>query len=89
VNLVPANRAQPGEQGRLAAKGVQLADGQAERRLRDLFRRIFALIDARQGKPVDAGKHTLEELLERDLVALEQLFDKGFVDLGNAAHRTH
>jgi hypothetical protein len=86
VDLVPADGAQPREQRRLPAKGAQLAHGEAQRGLRHFFRGVFLLVHARQGEPVDAREHALEELLEGQLVALEELIDERLVVARKTAH---
>ena len=71
-DLVPAERAQPGEQGSLASVGVQLPDGPDQRRLHDLLRAVVVSRKPRTGKPVEPRKIVRKKLLERGFVAGQQ-----------------
>ena len=71
IELAPAERVEPGQERRFAAKRVQLADGLADRRLGDFGRRVAIAVEPRKRKAVERGIGGVEEPLERRLVPLK------------------
>ena len=69
IELAPAERVEPGQERRLAAKRVQLADRLADRGLRDVGRRVAIEVEPWEREAVERGIGGVEELLERRLVA--------------------
>ena len=65
IELAPAERVEPGQERRFAAKRVQFADGLADRRLGDFRRRVAIAVEPRKRKAVERGVGGVEEPLER------------------------
>src|SRR5262245_2617466 len=68
-DLMPAQRAQPGEQRRLPSVGVQLANALDERGLHHVLCRRIVSAKPRTGKPVEPGEIVREELVGCRLIA--------------------
>ena len=73
---MPAECAEPGEERGLAAEGAELADGLADRRLRDVAGRVPIEADPHERESVQDRIGGIEELLKRRLVAAQHTSDE-------------
>src|SRR5262245_2222967 len=71
IQLVPAERAQPREERGLATERAELADGLADRRLRDVAGGVAIEAETHERKAIQDGIRRIEELLECGLVAAQ------------------
>ena len=79
AEFVATDRAQPGEQGRLAPKRMQFLHRAGERDLDDVPRRFGVLGHPRHREPVEACKILVEKPVEGGRIAGKQLFYKPFI----------